>query len=92
MNSTERLLELVELSEHVKNLANELNLEFIGLMADMVLAESTRTLYEACDEADQPADAEDAGETSGCVLSHEAPPPSSNVMQLTFYRDRKRAG
>jgi hypothetical protein len=91
--NTKRIVELVELSEQVKNLACELNLDFIALMADMVLTESTQVLYAATDR-------EEHVSAMPVVLKRRArgtlqiPPVAemSNVTQLILYRDRKRTG
>ena len=93
MDTTERLTELVALSKRLKSLAYELDLDLIGLMADMVLVESTQTLYMALEEDEELPPALPHLEGTRRALVHGSPlAQPSNVTQLGWYRDRKRAG
>jgi hypothetical protein len=89
---TERLTELVALSRRAKSLAQELNLDFIALMADMVVVESTHTLYMALEPGEQVAPAGEQPQAPRCAAAPKPAAYASNVTQLMWYRDRKRAG
>ena len=90
MDTTERLAELVAMSKQVKDLACELKLDLIALMADMVLVESTQTLYMALEDAEEGSP---APERDRYAARHGSPVvQASNVTQLGWYRDRKQAG
>ena len=93
MNNTERLAEIVALSKRVKSLAYESNLDLIGLMADMVLVESAQALYMALEQDEDVSRGPlqwEQGPEAGAYGSPGG--QGSNVTQLGWYRDRKRAG
>ena len=98
MYTAERLSELVRLGIEVRDLAEDLDLGLISLLADMVVVESRRAQYQSLDDeipasniiAGQWSFAPGRKETVSRRVRKRRLAKASNVTELVAYRAMRR--